>query len=210
MATYNYDRAVFDVPDMEAARRIILTPEQGQDTDERWRIETPYVAEMIGEHLRPKLGGTYIDYGCGIGRVAKAMIERFNCRVLGVDISERMRALAPEYVQSDNFSAVSLQTLQGLAAGGFRADGAVAIWVLQHCLVPAREADLLRASLADGAGLFVLNANYRAIPTAEGVWFNDQQDVRALLLARFSETACGVPDPSAIPQKDVHWAAYRL
>jgi hypothetical protein len=48
MAKLTYSRAAFDVPDEAAARRIILTPEFGQDTDERWERETPYLAQLIG------------------------------------------------------------------------------------------------------------------------------------------------------------------
>ena len=28
-----------------------------------------------------------LDYGCGVGRLAKVMIEHYGCRVVGVDIS---------------------------------------------------------------------------------------------------------------------------
>ena len=43
-----YNPAIFDVPDIATAKRIILTPE-GVPTELRWQVETPYVAELIAQ-----------------------------------------------------------------------------------------------------------------------------------------------------------------
>ena len=34
-----------------------------------------------------------LDYGCGIGRIAKELILKTSCKVIGVDISESMRKM---------------------------------------------------------------------------------------------------------------------
>ena len=92
-----YDASVFDVANVDEAKRIILTPENST-TEERWQVETPYLAALITEHLPIDRGTLLLDYGCGIGRMSKALIERKRCKVVGADISASMRALAGAYV----------------------------------------------------------------------------------------------------------------
>lgn len=198
MAALTYSRAVFDVKDTEAARRIILTPDRGQDTDERWERETPYLCDLIAEQLAPKPDALVIDYGCGIGRLSKVLIERFGCRVLGVDLSARMRALAPDYVNVQEFSVVSPHMLFSMVRSGMRADGALSVWVLQHCLAPANDIALLAASLKPDARLFVANLKGRAVPTVEGKWANDGIDVRALLTNALRPLSDGTLDPTVV------------
>lgn len=180
-----YNPGIFEPSDMAAARKIILTKEGELSTDARWERETPYTADLLGEALDLKTGQIVVDYGCGVGRLAKALIERFDCRVLGIDTSQSMRAMAPEYVQSASFSAISCTMLQGLSQAGFRADAAISAWVLQHCLKPAVDIRLIREALKDGGRLGVLNNEGRAVPTVERGWVNDGLDIRALLAERF-------------------------
>lgn len=202
-----YSRAIFDVADEAAAKRIILTPEFGLDTEERWKRETPYIGDLIAEDLAPQPGQLFIDYGCGIGRLSKLMIERFGCRVLGVDISERMRSLAPDYVASQAFSVVSPHMLQSLCEKGLRADGALSVWVLQHCIAPARDIALVHDALSPGARFFVLNLKGRAVPTLEGKWANDGIDVAALLAERFTLHSQGDLDLGIVPAGQLSFRA---
>lgn len=53
MATFTYSRAVFDVPDETAARRIIMTPEFGQDTGP-WTVAG--IDRRAGRNRRGDLG----------------------------------------------------------------------------------------------------------------------------------------------------------
>jgi SAM-dependent methyltransferase len=212
MATYTYSRAVFDVADETAAKRIILTPEFGQDTDQRWEAETPYLADLIGAELALTPQSLCIDYGCGIGRLSKALIERFGCRVLGVDISPRMRALAPDYVDSQLFSVVSPQMLLALSQGGLRASAAISVWVLQHALRPSEDVELLKMSLAASAPLFVLNLHGRAVPIEDGRWADDGINVGALLDGRFAPAARQELQEGPVPPGTVRtswWATFR-
>jgi hypothetical protein len=51
--TGRYFPEVFDVPDVEGAKRIILTYEgPSADTETRWAVETPYVMELLQNALR--------------------------------------------------------------------------------------------------------------------------------------------------------------
>jgi hypothetical protein len=84
-----YFPEVFNAGTVRAAKAIIMTDEgPGADSETRWAVETPYVLELISHafSLRPNL--LMLDYGCGIGRLAKSMIEASGCSVIGVDIHE--------------------------------------------------------------------------------------------------------------------------
>jgi SAM-dependent methyltransferase len=186
-----YRPQVFDVPDVDAAKAIILTPERGTTTAERWEVETPYLVDAIGRELSLGPDHCVLDFGCGIGRIAKELIDRQGCRVVGIDISERMRALAPEYVDSERFVAWSPEELDGRVAGGFRASHAVTCWVIQHVLRPDAELARIEAALAPGGELFVLNQGHRAVPSNLG-WIDDGISVEALLTARFDVVSRGV------------------
>jgi SAM-dependent methyltransferase len=218
MATY-YPQ-VFDAADEAAARAIILTDEgEGADTETRWARETPYLVELVRAHLRLGPESLVLDYGCGIGRMARALIAATGCRVVGVDISARMRALAAAHVADERFMAVAPAQLDGLVAHGLRADAALAVWVLQHCLAPAEDIARLRAALAPQGRLFVLNMPGRAVPAvqeaggeARFVWAADGIDVAALLRARFAVEAAGEPDMARVPRMSsigAYWMVLR-
>lgn len=205
-----YNPNIFAVEDMPSAMRIILTVE-GVSTEERWRIETPYVADLIGEAIHITPYSVLIDHGCGIGRISKELIARHGCRVVGVDISASMRALAVTYVQSDRFFACAPMMLDALSERGWAADAAISIWVLQHCLTPAEDIARLRYALREEGQLFVLNNDYRAVPTVQG-WTNDGIDVKALLCEQFAMQTQGRPAPEKTSEsisKATFWASFR-
>lgn len=181
----NYAPEVFDVRDQDAARRIILTPEAGTTTDERWVKETPWLADRILERFPLAEQHVVVDFGCGLGRIARALIERTRCWVVGVDLSASMRQLASGYVQSPKFAAVSPQMLDLMTARGFRAELGLAIWVLQHVARVDVDIERLRRVLAPGGGLFVANNVRRAVPTDHG-WAHDGIDVEAMLTQVFT------------------------
>lgn len=217
MTTLTYLPEVFAAPDEEAARNIILTPQAGQSPDERWARETPYLVELIAAMTPIAPGELVVDYGTGIGRLAKALIERFGCRVLGVDISPQMRGLGPGYVQSERFAAVSPEMLAAMIQAGLRVDAAISVWVLQHCLKPAIDIDLIQHALKPGGSLLVVNTNHRAVPTLREedqslIWTGDGQDVRALLAERLEPVSDGLLDPAVVGQAATDatfWAAFR-
>jgi SAM-dependent methyltransferase len=176
----------FEVTTIADAKRIIVTPEPGTTTEERWEKETAYLVADIGTHLGIRPETCVLDYGCGIGRVAKGLIDQFGCRVVGVDFSSSMRLLAPEYVLSERFNVWSPDLLGKMVAKGFRADAAICLWVLQHVLDPmAVMRRIAGALLAEGL-LYTLNQATRCVPTDRG-WVNDGFDVHAGLYTVFKE-----------------------
>ena len=203
-----YHPEIFDAADLASAKEIILTSEgPGADTETRWAAETPYVMELIAKafDLRPDM--VVLDYGCGIGRIAKAMIDVSNCGVIGIDISPSMRMMAPDYVQSDRFLAVSPEQFDMMVAAGLRVHAAISVWVLQHCFAPAEDIERIDRGLAADGRAFVLNMPKRAVPAvhddvgASGsfVWASDGVDVASLLRKAFVVQSEGIADPTRTP-----------
>lgn len=187
--TSAYDPSCFDVVDSTQARRIILTP-QGSSTDARWAQETPYQVALIADHLPLGEESVLVDYGCGIGRLARKLIQEFGCRVIGIDISASMRALAGEYVGSDRFQAVSPDEFDAMLDAGVKCHAAYSVWVLQHCQDPATDIARLHRALHPGGAILVVNNITRAVPV-EGGFIDDGIAVKELLEAHFSMTAEG-------------------
>jgi SAM-dependent methyltransferase len=179
-----YSPAIFHADDLETAKAIILNPMPDMTTDERWEVETQNLVEELGRVMNLSTESRILDYGCGIGRVAKALIDRYGCSVVGVDISAEMRRFAVDYVNSDRFLACEPAALDRTIAEGFRATGAYACWVLQHCHAPAQDIGRIESALAPGALFFVLNSDHRWVPTDRG-WVADGISVEELLVARF-------------------------
>jgi cyclopropane fatty-acyl-phospholipid synthase-like methyltransferase len=189
-STATYTPSVFDVRDVEEARRIVLTPESGTTTDERWARETPYLAERILGLFPLDARHVVLDFGCGLGRMAKALIDATGCFVVGVDLSTSMRQLAPGYVASPRFAAIAPPMLDLLIARGLRVELALSIWVLQHVARPEPDLRRIREALRPDGGLFVANNVRRAVPTDRG-WAHDGLDIRAMLASAFEEMWTG-------------------
>jgi SAM-dependent methyltransferase len=206
-----YNPAVFDVSDIAAAKRIILTPE-GVPTEQRWQIETPYVADLIAQSIAPTSNTLVLDYGCGIGRIAKELIARHGCRAIGIDISASMRTLAVNYVQSDRFFTCPPQMLDLLIDRGLTVDAAISVWVLQHCAFPSEDISRLKRVLKPGGRLFILNNDDRAVPTVERGWVSDGLDIKALLSQEFVLQSEGRPmrEQTSAPIAELtYWASFQ-
>jgi SAM-dependent methyltransferase len=172
-----YCPQVFDQPDLADAKAIILTPEAGLTTDERWERETAF--------LRPFLealpAGLAIDYGCGIGRLSKVLNE--TRPVLGVDVSPVMRAQSLGYVDSQTFDVIPPQMLN-LMGDAIQAHSAVASWVLQHVEHPHVVISTIANALRPGGKFLVLDRFQRLVPVIHGhvfMWADDGHDVARIL-----------------------------
>ena len=120
-----------------------------EGAESRWKKETSYLAQLWQEKNLLKAGSTAVDFGCGIGRLSKTMIESFNATVIGVDISLSMLRYALQYVASTNFVAMPRPALDKL---NVQVDFAASVWVLQHCpFIEEEVAELLGAAAGDEA-----------------------------------------------------------
>lgn len=182
--TATYNPMVFAVNSERQAKNIILTPETGTTTDGRWEKETAFLKQDIGEFLKPTERTLILDYGCGLARLTKELINNHACRVLGVDISPSMRQLATAYVKDERFSVVSVPIFAAMVNNGFRVDASYSLWVLQHSPQVANDVALIKTATRQGVGFYVLNNNRSVVPTNKG-WVNDGTNLKSLLEADF-------------------------
>ena len=180
-----YRPEVFDNATIEDAKKIILTAEDSS-TQERWEKESPYVAQRIINFMQIKETSLIVDFGCGIGRISKELIEKRGCRVIGVDISKSMRSQALEYVNDERFSTLSPPLLIQMLKNGLRVDGIICIWVLQHIPQPQRQLEVLYHLLKKDGKLFILNNLRSALPTNVG-WIDEGTNIREALKKHFDE-----------------------
>jgi 2-polyprenyl-3-methyl-5-hydroxy-6-metoxy-1,4-benzoquinol methylase len=204
---YQYWPPVFNQPDEAAAKSIILTPEAGLTPDERWIVETDFLLPWLARLPGPAI----VDYGCGIGRLAKHLVE-FGHVVTGVDDSSTMRHHADAYVQSNNFSAMRAMTFAQMAGLGACWSGAIAVWALQHIPQALSPVSILGHVLEPGAPLLVVNRNERLIPALDESqilrWVDDGYDLDAALL-EFFDLEHEEPMPESLCHPGAYLRLYR-
>lgn len=206
-----YSSKVFDVPDERAAKDIILTPSGGLSPDQRWVTETPYLVGLM-DGLELTHRSLVLDYGCGIGRLSRALIDKYQCRVVGVDISPSMRDLATRYVDSKLFTVTTPEGLDSMLNEDMAFTAALSVWVLQHCHKVAADVQRIHRALYRHSGkLFVLNEVSRFVPTTAG-WQNDGANVRQLIWDHFKIVTEGSVDPDIMTQRradKTFWGVYQ-
>ncbi len=173
----SYDPQIYDVMTLKEAKHAILSPD-------RWEKETLFTVDHVGEILGLALGVEVIDYGCGVGRIAKGLIDKYKCSVVGIDISESMRKMSIGYVKSTRFLAISVDELKDIVDKGYKADHAIAVWALQHCLDVEQTIGLIKKSIKKGGVFYVINDFKMLIPTKKG-WVDNGIDVLNILSREF-------------------------
>ncbi|MCE9594901.1 MAG: class I SAM-dependent methyltransferase [Planctomycetes bacterium] len=93
----------------------------------------------------PVRGGSVLDFGCGVGRMARALLERYE-HYVGVDIAESMLARAPNFVASPRARFVHTPHGDLAPLGDARFDLVWSYVTLQH--VPPDDARVLLGALA--------------------------------------------------------------
>lgn len=191
-----YSSETFECDTVEAAKRIILTASSTEETHRHWREDTPVLAVQLAENLRVDGSHRVLDFGCGIGRLAKPLMALTACRVVGTDISASMRRMAIDYVSSPRFTAIAPEDLE---RGEF--DAAYAALVIQHCENPELELRRIHDGLKPGGRFVLVNSTRRWLPTDRG-WANDRIDVMALASRFFRRVATFDPPGHYQPGAD--------
>src|SRR6266581_9530160 len=193
MITATYDKSIFDVTDLQSAKNIILTPTPEQSTDERWEKETPYLMGLM-ERLNLNSSSVVLDFGAGVGRLCKALIEKYECQAIGLDISTNMRALSHVYVNNDKFFSISPENYTFFKE---KVDVVIAVWTLQHVRVLPAEIERIQYMLKPDGKLFVVNERQRFIPTTAG-WMDDGQDIFIALQSNFKAHTIEIMRPDIV------------
>lgn len=194
----------FEVSTLRAAKNIILMPENRMTTEQRWEDETKFLANTIRPFLKDVDFPLWLDFGCGIGRLPAALKTGF----LGVENSSRMRTNATINVPGQEFGVVSPYILYKLAQSGFRADGAIALWTLQHVQDLKGAIELLGTALKPEAPLVVLNTDRRWVPISNNQWHDDGLRVKDELLGHFKHEQ-DLPFDPVIEAEGRFFALYR-
>ena len=136
--------------------------------NDSWEGATRSTIELLADLRVVRDGDTVIDYGAGIGRMSRALAERFQIRVLAVDRSADMRRHALRYIPP--------QYLDGTI------DALLFIEVLQHIPEPIIDdllPQLLTALKPEGR-LFVLG-NRELDVDATGALAPDSRSIQEVL-----------------------------
>lgn len=187
---FQKDTPLFNPRDFTDGQHQVVGHCNGYSMEERWKEETPLFKDIIVSHL--KGDEVILDYGCGVGRLAKEVLEAFpNVKIIGVDTSPEMRKLAEEYVGSDRFSTKSPEEL-----GNDNFDFAYCVYVLQH--IPPEFIDNAIKQVAQSSDkLLVVNSVARMYATPEG-FVNDGYDVLGEVAKHFTKVSWAIPPKNLI------------
>jgi len=144
----------------------------GIPAHERWEKETPVFVREIRELYNSQPGFTILDYGTGVGRLAKEFIKQDpNVTVIGLDASSDQLKIAKEYVNDSRFIPVLPHQLNQ------KVDLVYCIYCLQH--VPGIELrDVLsriHTFLKPGGLLVYCSSDYRMAIRFDGQGFFDDR-----------------------------------
>jgi ubiquinone/menaquinone biosynthesis C-methylase UbiE len=202
--THYYNPQFFDAPDLKTAADIILFHDS-ESTQSRWNRETEFLVQLWKEKGFISKNSSGVDFGCGVGRLSRRIIESFEATVIGVDISASMLKFSFDYVASGSFVPMPRSALDRL---DLKVDFIVCSWTLQHCPAIQEEIALLKRLLKPGGKLFCLNTYERCIPI-EGnpQWLNDGFDILNSLQENFYELELGkLPeDVTSKVIRDISW-----
>ena len=162
---------LFKPRDFNEGKHAVVGDCNGIPMEERWKVETPLFAENIFKLVKDVESPTILDYGCGVGRLAKEVLSN-KCTVWGVDASQEMMTQAEAYVSNSNFHTCPPPNLPDS-----KFDLIYCVYVLQHA--PAIE---LREILAriyhylkdDGYFVFCSSEYRMAIRFDNGGFFDDR------------------------------------
>lgn len=163
---------LFKSKNMEEGLHSVVGDCNGIPARERWDKETPVFAREILKYAKSEPGFTILDYGTGVGRLAKEILNQDpRVTVIGLDASSHQLKIAKEYVNDSRFIPVLPNELNQ------KVDLVYCIYCLQH--VPAIELrDVLariHTFLKPGGLLIYASSDYRmAIRYDGGGFFDDR------------------------------------
>lgn len=186
MAQLVYSPDAFNADTLDKAKQLSLLSGTPIPEKVRWDDEVKMLCSTMARELMLRKGDLILDYGCGVGRLAKELCH-LGCDVVGVDISPSMRRYAMDYVKAPgHFVALSPEELLLLVNKGLRCDHACVAWMFQHSPNVQADIALINRTIKGLGGLFVAdNRKMRLVPVQGGQWCNDNVDIWRLLELNF-------------------------
>lgn len=156
-----YIKEIFDPVNIEHAKDICLSPDSHDI--KKFEKETNFLIKFLKDNSYATPEKDIADFGCGVGRVSKQLIEQLNCKVVGFDISKKMLHMAINYIENDDFDffhyGIGVENKCKL-----KFDTVIASLVLQHSEHPIYDINFINSVLKTD-GIFVLvNEKERYVP----------------------------------------------
>jgi SAM-dependent methyltransferase len=152
-----YIKEAFDVTTFAQAKNVVLSDDPNDP--KKFDRETDFLVDTIKDNITITDESVVLDFGCGMGRVSKKLIDTFNCNVVGVDISDSMLTFARLYTANIKKFVPSKECPEPNTV-----DVALAILVLQHTEHPKQEIDKICNALKPDGYLVLVNEAGRLIP----------------------------------------------
>lgn len=186
-----YVKEVFDPLTFDQAKHVVLTSDPANPN--KFEQETNFLISVLADEKLVNDQSVVLDFGCGMGRISKGLVNKFDCNVVGVDISDRMKTFAMLYVANPK----KFKTLSTIDPNTF--DVCLSVLALQHAENPKQEIEKIANGVKDGGVFILLNENKRLVPSdvdKDGyvIWNDDFFDV-------FAETEKYFTKIKSIPYK---------
>ena len=157
-----YIKETFYPKSIEHAKDICLSPDSSKPN--KFLDETKFLVDFLKEKKYVNPTTKILDFGCGVGRVAKMLIEDVRCKVIGVDISEPMLNAAVEYVNNKDFIP-GLYKKNTSTEDKPKFDLIIATFVLQHSEHPIEDIKFIKELLVEGGTFVLVNEGHRYVPS---------------------------------------------
>lgn len=182
----SYYKKTFDPQSLEHAKDICLSPNVNDPN--KFENETNFLIDFLKkENLLPS--SNILDFGCGVGRISKVLVDNFDCSVVGFDISRIMLNYATMYVNNDKFTPILYnKDLDFKNKPKFNL--IIASLVLQHSEDPIFDIDFISKVLDDNGTIVLINENTRYVPAGLDnngyvIWHDDKIDILQEMTKRF-------------------------
>jgi 2-polyprenyl-3-methyl-5-hydroxy-6-metoxy-1,4-benzoquinol methylase len=156
-----YFKEVFSPPSFHEALNVCVTIDPNDPA--KVENETRFLLDFLKHNFLISPTTNVMDFGCGVGRVSKSIIDIVGCTVVGIDISESMINNAIQYVGSEKFIPVLYR--KGINISNKpKFDLTIASLVLQHVEDPSTDIKFISDTMVPGGTLVLVNEEVRFVP----------------------------------------------